>query len=63
MKRKLFFSIDTAYSNYNSQDYSIVRQLDESEVDKKEVGNMYEIKLDCGKIINVFEDEIFDYAE
>ena len=50
MKSKLFKTVDTQYTQYNGLDYTIIRKLNQTEVDD-EVGNMYEIKLSNDVII------------
>ena len=52
-----FKTIATDYKQYNGMKGKIIRELDDSERDP-EVGNMYKFKLENGKIISVFEDEI-----
>ena len=54
----MFQSSDTAYRNYNGLKITeIIRKLFSEEVDS-EVGNMYEIQLENGKVFECFADEI-----
>lgn len=59
-RKDRFESTCSTYKEYEGMGFEILRELTEEEHDE-EVGQMYKIILNNGKIIDVFEDEIFDY--
>jgi hypothetical protein len=62
-EQKLYFSPFESYAKYNGKHYTIIRQLDKTEVDE-EAGNVFKIMFDDGEIIEAFQEELDgDYEE
>ncbi len=51
----------SSYQQYDGMKFKILRCLDPEEADIVDVGTMFEIELENGETIDVFEDEIFRY--
>jgi hypothetical protein len=59
MTKKPFETTQSNLLKYNGQDFKVLRQLDETEADISDVGNMFEIQFNDGFITDAFEDEIY----
>ena len=57
---KVFQTVQSDLIKFNGLGCVIISELDESEYDKEEVGNMFNIKLENGVEIQAFEDEIIN---
>lgn len=57
--KKSFMTTQSDLLKYNGTTVAVLCELDESEYDKEEVGQMYRIRLIDGNEINAFEDELF----
>ena len=55
---KTFQTNQSDLIQHNGKTFEVLRPLTEKEIDIKEVGPMYEIKLSTGEVIHAFEDEI-----
>ena len=56
--KKSFMTTQSDLLKYNGTTVEVLCELDESEYDKEEVGQMYRIRLIDGNEINAFEDEL-----
>ena len=56
--KKSFMTTQSDLLKYNGTTVAVLYELDESEYDKEEVGQMYRIRLIDGNEINAFEDEL-----
>ena len=56
--KKSFMTTQSDLLKYNGTTVTVLCELDESEYDKEEVGQMYKIRLIDGNEINAFEDEL-----
>lgn len=52
-----YFSPFEDCSKHNGKGYTVLRQLDETEVDA-EVGDMFEVQFTDGEIIHAFQEEL-----
>ena len=57
-KKYIFNTTDTELKKYNGTEIEIIRPLTETEVDIKDVGNMYKVKFYDGYERDAFEDEL-----
>ena len=55
---KKFQTTQSDLLKYNGMNCKVLGELDKSQYDKKEVGTMYNIKLENGTKIQVFADEL-----
>jgi len=56
-----FKTMQSDLKKYNNLNCEIIRELNEEEYDKKEIGiKMYKIKLSNNIIIDAFEDELIE---
>lgn len=55
---KKFQTTQSDLLKYNGMKCEVLGKLNDSEYDKEDVGNMYNIRLDNGDEIQAFEDEL-----
>ncbi len=58
---KLFHTTQSDLTKYNGTAVTVLHELDESEYDKADVGQMYKIKFFDGHTADAFEDELLPY--
>lgn len=56
--KKVFNTSQSDLKEYDGMEVEIIRPLTSDEADLDDVGNMYEVKLHNGKIIEAFEEEL-----